>query len=180
VGGVHFNDLLPLPYTHEALAHLVARVDAVQEFLGRQILLENVSSYLEFTGAELPEWVFLAELAQRTGCGLLLDVNNVYVSARNHGFDARDYLSRLPTWPVQEIHLAGHTVNLDGDVEIRIDTHASPVCDDVWALYEYTLARFGPLPTLIEWDTDIPALPELLAEARRADLRMERIYGVAA
>ncbi|HET9693656.1 MAG TPA: DUF692 domain-containing protein [Steroidobacteraceae bacterium] len=180
VGGVHFNDLLPLPRTREALRHLVARVDEVQEYLGRQLLLENVSSYLEFDGAEMPEWAFLAELAQASGCGLLLDVNNVYVSARNHGFDAHEYLARIPAQHVQEIHLAGHTVNRHGDVEIRIDTHSAPVCDAVWQLYEFALARFGPVPTLIEWDTDIPPLDVLVAEARRADARMEQLHGLAA
>jgi uncharacterized protein (UPF0276 family) len=180
VGGLHFNDLLPMPLTHEALRHLVARVSFVQDYLGRQILLENVSSYLEFHDAELPEWAFLAGLARESGCGLLLDVNNVYVSACNHGFDAREYLSRIPVRHVQEIHLAGHTVNRFGDVEIRIDTHSAPVCDAVWELYDFAIARFGPVPTLIEWDTDIPALDVLVAEARHADACLEQLHGLAA
>jgi uncharacterized protein (UPF0276 family) len=180
VGGVHFNDLLPLPCTEEALRHLVARVDAVQDFLGRQILLENVSSYLEFRGADMPEWAFLAALAHRSGCALLLDVNNVYVSACNHGFDAREYIAHVPMRHVREIHLAGHSVNRHGDVEIRIDTHSAPVCAAVWELYDFTIARFGPVPTLIEWDTDIPALEVLVAEAGRADARLEQVHGLAA
>jgi uncharacterized protein (UPF0276 family) len=180
VGGVHFNDLLPLPCTHEALRHLVDRVSFVQDFLGRRILLENVSSYLQYRDDELPEWAFLAALARESGCGLLLDVNNVYVSACNHGFDARDYLAHVPVQYVQEIHLAGHTVNRHGDVEIRIDTHSAPVCPAVWDLYEFAVARFGPVPTLIEWDTDIPGLEVLVAEAHRADARLERVRGLAA
>lgn len=180
VGGVHFNDLLPLPCTSEALRHLVARVSAVQDFLGRQVLLENVSSYLAFRDDEFPEWAFLAALARESGCALLLDVNNVYVSACNHGFDAREYLSRIPVQHVQEIHLAGHTVNHHDGVEIRIDTHSAPVCAAVWELYEFAVARFGPVPTLIEWDTDIPALEVLVAEARRADARLEQVHGLAA
>ncbi|MCM2309929.1 MAG: DUF692 domain-containing protein [Steroidobacteraceae bacterium] len=180
VGGVHFNDLLPVPCTHEALRHLVDRVSCVQDFLGRQVLLENVSSYLQYRDEELPEWAFLAALAQESGCGLLLDVNNVYVSACNHGFDAREYLSRIPVRHVQEMHLAGHTVNRHGDVEIRIDTHSGPVCDAVWELYDFAIARFGPVPTLVEWDTDIPALEVLVAEAHRADRRLEQVHGLAA
>ena len=180
VGGVHFNDLLPMPRTAEALRHLVARVGEVQDYLGRQILLENVSSYLEFTGAEMPEWDFLAALARESGCALLLDVNNVYVSACNHGFDAREYLARIPVRHVREIHLAGHTVNRHGDAEIRIDTHSAPVCDAVWELYEFALARFGPQPTLIEWDAELPPLEVLVAEAARADARLEQVHGLAA
>jgi uncharacterized protein (UPF0276 family) len=180
VGGVHFNDLLPLPCTEEALRHMIARVGEVQDFLGRQILLENVSSYLEFTGAEMPEWAFLAALARESGCGLLLDVNNVYVSACNHGFDAREYLAHVPAPYVQEIHLAGHTVNRHDGVEIRIDTHSAPVCPEVWELYDDAIARCGPVPTLIEWDAELPPLPVLVAEARRADARLERIHGLAA
>jgi uncharacterized protein (UPF0276 family) len=180
VGGVHFNDLLPLPCTMEALRHLADRVSAVQDYLGRQILLENVSSYLEFRDSELPEWAFLAALARESGCALLLDVNNVYVSACNHGFDAREYLSRIPVHHVHEMHLAGHTVNRHGDVEIRIDTHSAPVCDAVWELYDFAVSRFGPVPTLIEWDTDIPSLDVLVGEARRADARLEQVHGLAA
>jgi hypothetical protein len=180
IGGVHLNDLLPLPLTCEALDHLVSRVAEVQDALKRPILLENVSSYLEFVGAEMPEWEFLAALARQSGCGLLLDVNNVFVSACNRGFDAREYLARIPVSAVQEIHLAGHTVNRHGDVEIRIDTHSTHVCEAVWDLYGFALEQFGPRPTLIEWDSNIPALGVLIAEAAIADRHLMQVHGLAA
>jgi hypothetical protein len=173
VGGRFTNDLLPLPYTDETLRHMVDRVGQVQDFLGRQILIENVSSYLEFTGSDMPEWDFLATLARESGCGLLLDVNNVYVNSLNHGFDARAYLNGVPREAVQEMHLAGHSVRRVDGREVRIDTHDAPVCDDVWALYAAAVERFGPVPTLIEWDSNIPALDVLAAEAHRADRVME-------
>ncbi len=168
-GGVFSNDLLPLPYTREALDHLVSRMSQVQEALGRQMLIENVSSYLEFKSSEMPEWVFVAELAQRAGCGILLDVNNIYVSACNHAFDARQFIDAMPATAIGEIHLAGHSINRIDQRQIRIDTHSTHVCDAVWDLYEYAIHKFGPVPTLIEWDLDIPALPVLAAEAARAD-----------
>jgi len=180
VDGEWLNDLLPMPYTEEALAHMIQRVGEVQDYLGRQILIENVSSYLEFTSSALREWEFLAALAIESGCGLLLDVNNVYVSSRNHGFDPRVYLSHIPGTYVQEIHLAGHTVKRYADHEIVIDTHAAPVCDAVWDLYELALTHVGPTPTLIEWDTDIPALGVLAAEAEHADRYLERTRAIAA
>jgi len=180
VGGVHMNDLLPLPYTWEAVHHVARRVADVQDALGRQILLENVSSYLQYTVSELSEWDFLAALVRESGCALLLDVNNVYVSARNHGFDARDYLAGVPRGAVREIHLAGHTVNRHGDREILIDTHSTHVCDAVWDLYDLAIRDHGPVPTLVEWDADIPALEVLVAEARAADLRREARHGLAA
>jgi len=180
IDGTHLNDLLPLPYTVEALQHMVQRVGQLQDTLGRQVLVENISSYLQFNCEQLPEWDFLATLAHESGCGLLLDVNNVYVSACNHGFDARHYIASLSRAPVQEIHLAGHTINRRGDREIRIDTHSTPVCPEVWALYEHALHCFGPLPTLIEWDTDIPELSVLVAEAHKADRIMERSRALAA
>jgi uncharacterized protein (UPF0276 family) len=178
VAGVYVNDLLPLPCTHEALAHVAERVERVQEVLGRRLLVENVSSYLEFAGADMPEWAFLAELARRTGCALLLDVNNIYVSARNHGFDALTYLAAIPPESVAEMHLAGYSVNrvpLDGggDAEILIDTHSRPVAEPVWALYEQALQHIGPRPTIVEWDADLPALDVLLDEAANAERRME-------
>jgi len=164
-GGTILNDLLPLPYSHAALSHTAARVAAVQDFLGRRILIENVSSYLEFEGAEMTEWDFLVQLARSAGCGILLDVNNIYVSAVNHGFDAQEYLRAVPPELVGEIHLAGHTVTDD----ILIDTHSAPVTGAVWALYRDALRRLGPVPTLIEWDAELPALDRLLAEAATAD-----------
>lgn len=169
-GGVFLNDLLPMPHTREALDHLVSRVAAVQECLQRRILVENVSSYLQFAGAEMTEWEFLVELARRTGAGILLDVNNVHVNAVNHGFAARDYIAAIPPELVGEIHLAGHTV-ADG---LLIDTHSAPVADAVWTLYELALDHLGPRPTLIEWDADLPTLPVLLDEAARADRCLAR------
>jgi hypothetical protein len=163
--GVFLNDLLPLPLTGAALAHTATRVARVQEYLGRPILVENVSSYVQFTGAEMTEWEFLVELARRAGCGILLDVNNIHVSAVNHGFHAREYLRAIPAALVGEIHLAGYTVLED----ILVDTHSAPVSDPVWALYEEAIGLLGPVPTLIEWDAELPALDRLLAEAAAAD-----------
>jgi uncharacterized protein (UPF0276 family) len=181
VGGRFTNDLLPLPYTEEALQHMVSRVAQVQEALGRQMLIENVSSYLQFAHSQIDEWDFLAELARRSGCGLLLDVNNVYVNAMNHGFDAPGFLNGLPPrGVVQEMHLAGHSVHTVGGREIRIDTHSAPVCDEVWSLYAAALERFGPVPTLIEWDSEIPALDVLVAEAGKADRMRDAHHACAA
>lgn len=179
-GGRFLNDLLPLPYTEEALAHMVARVREVQETLGRRILIENVSSYLQFSSSTLKEWEFVAALTRQSGCGILLDLNNVYVSAMNHGFDPLTYLNAIPPDSVLEIHLAGHTVNRVGSREIRIDTHGSQVCEPVWGLYGYALERFGQVPTLIEWDTDVPSLDVLTAEAAKADRIAEATRAVAA
>jgi uncharacterized protein len=179
-GGRHLNDLLPLPYTEEALVHVVSRIAQAQDALGRALLIENVSSYLEFEHSTMPEWEFLAEVARASGCGILLDVNNVYVSARNHGFDARRYIDGIPPALVGEMHLAGHLVDRYGPHEILVDTHGAPVCADVWNLYAHTLARCGPVPTLIEWDTDLPALPVLVAEAHAARRCLEAVRAVAA
>ena len=168
-GGLHVNDLLPLPYTRESLAHVVERVQRVQERLGRTILLENPSSYVEFAASETSEAAFLAEVARRSGCGILLDVNNVYVSACNHGFDAERYLDEIPQGAVGEMHLAGFLRRVVGDAQILIDTHSAPVDPAVWALYRVALQRFGAAPTLIEWDADLPDLHELVAHAAQAD-----------
>jgi len=168
-GGVYLNHLLPLPYTPETLRVVVEHVGQVQERLGRRILVENPSSYLRFRHSSIPEAEFLGELVRRTGCGLLCDVNNVYVSAWNVGLDAEAYLAALPAGAVGEIHLAGHAVNDADGVNLLIDDHGSPVSPAVWKLYRQALERFGPVPTLIEWDTDIPALDVLLAEAHKAD-----------
>ncbi len=168
VDGLYVNDLLPLPYTEEALAVMVRNVDQVQSTLKRQILVENPSSYLTFADSVMPEWEFLSALVEQTDCGLLLDVNNVYVSAQNNGLDALVYLQNIPEQAVQEIHLAGHLVDGDGDEQLLIDTHGDVVADAVWALFETTIQRMGPRPTLIEWDTDIPSLEILLGEAERA------------
>jgi uncharacterized protein len=168
-GGVYLNDLLPLPYTEESLRVICAHVVETQDFLGRQILVENPSTYLQFTHSTIPEWEFVAEIPRRTGCGLLLDVNNVYVSACNHGFDAGRYIEAMPSGAVQEIHLAGHAVRQIGEATLRIDDHGSAVCDAVWDLYRTTLRRLGPVPTLIEWDSNVPELPVLVGEAATAD-----------
>jgi uncharacterized protein len=164
VGSRHLNDLLPLPYTEPALDVVCANVVQTQEFLGRRILVENVSSYLQFSDSTIPEWEFIAEVARRTGCGLLIDVNNIYVSAINHGFDALRYLDAIPAEAVQEIHLAG----FDSNGLCLIDTHGKPVAGPVWNLYGEALTRLGSVPTLIEWDTDLPPLATLLAEAAKA------------
>lgn len=178
--GAHLNDLLPLPYTEEALRHVCARVTALQNELGRQILVENVSSYLQFRCSEMQESEFVAAVVTETGCGLLIDVNNIYVNALNHGFDAVAYLLRIPSRAVKEIHLAGHSVVAHGKKELRVDTHSAPVCDAVWDLYRLAIERFGPVPTLIEWDTDIPDLPVLVSEAAKADYIMSNEHAQVA
>jgi len=168
-GGAYLNHLLPLPYTEESLEILSRHVDQVELALGRQLLVENPSSYLRFRHSPIPEPEFLAELVRRTGCGLLCDVNNIYVSAHNLAFDAAAYVDALPREPVQEIHVAGHARNDADGLTVLIDDHGSRVRPEVWKLYAYALARFGRIATLVEWDTDIPALDVLLAEACVAD-----------
>jgi hypothetical protein len=179
-GGEHFNDLLPLPYTEEAVEHLASRVREVQDALGRQILVENLSSYFAYTASSLSEWEFLAAVVERSGCGLLLDVNNVYVNSVNLGLDAARFIASMPAAAVQEIHLAGHRRRRVADRELLIDDHGSAVCDDLWALYRQAIARLGPVPTLIEWDTDVPSLDVLVAEARKADGYLEKARELAA
>ena len=176
VGGRHFNDLLPLPYTDEALAHVCARIDEVQTYLGRTLVVENVSSYYAFPEATIPEWEFVAAVAARTGCRLLVDVNNIHVNARNHGIDPLAFLDAMPRDAVAEIHLAGH----DDSGPIVIDTHGAPVAPEVWTLYRAALARFGRVPTLIEWDTDIPEFAVLAGEAATAQAILEACDAVAA
>jgi uncharacterized protein len=163
-GGKNAHDLLPLPYTEEALAHVVERVERVQERLGRRILLENVSSYLSYRSSTMPEWEFLSEVARRADCGILLDINNIYVSAHNHGFDARDYLDGVPGDRIGQLHLAGHS-ELG---ELLLDTHDHAVPQGVWELYRQFLERFGPRSTLVEWDEHVPEWDELMAQSRRA------------
>jgi uncharacterized protein (UPF0276 family) len=169
VDGRFMNDLLPLPYTEEALRHTASRVDAVQDALGRQILIENISSYLEWNDSAMTEWEFLAALTAESGCAILLDVNNLYVNATNYGFDPGVYLDCIPAAAVREIHLAGHSVKRVGMRELLIDSHDAPVCDAVWQLYGAAIAHFGAVRTLIEWDTDLPALDVLLGEARKIE-----------
>ncbi len=175
IDGVYLADLLPLPYTEEALTVVADNVDRVQNALGRSILVENPSTYLAFAASAIDEPEFLAELARRTGCGILCDVNNIYVSARNLGADPYDYFPALIAAPIGEIHLAGHAVRqLDSGQDIRIDDHGSTVAPDVWALYAHALSLFGPVPTLIEWDTGIPAYSVLEGEAAQAQRLLDR------
>lgn len=164
VDGVNLHDLMPLPFTETVLRHVVSRIAAVQERLGRRLVLENVSSYVSFTSSDMTEWDFLREVAERADCHLLLDVNNIYVSSVNHGFDPMSYLRGIPVDRVQQFHLAGHR-NM-GDY--LIDTHDAPVCEDVWQLFHAAVERFGALSTMIERDDNIPDLDDLLAELDRA------------
>jgi uncharacterized protein (UPF0276 family) len=164
VGPRHLNDLLPLRYTEEALDVACDHIDEVQETLRRQILVENISSYIQFRHSTLPESEFIARVARRTGCGILLDVNNLYVNEANNGIDPVSYLNEMPIGAIREIHLAGH----DRVGSLLIDTHGTRVAAPVWGLYAQALGRFGPVPTLIEWDTDLPPLDVLLEESNHA------------
>jgi uncharacterized protein len=164
VDGVNLHDLLPLPYTEEALAHVVDRIGQVQDHLGRRIALENASTYVTFTHSEMSEWDFLAEMAKRADCDLLLDVNNIFVSGFNHGFDPIDFIEGLPAERIAQIHLAGHEHN---ETHI-VDTHDAPVIEAVWSLYGEAISRLGPITTMIERDADIPPLADMEAELDRA------------
>jgi hypothetical protein len=177
VAGVYLNDLLPVPYDETTLAIIARNVTATQEALGRTILIENPSSYLRYRLSDMSEADFLAELCRRAGCALLLDVNNVAVSAFNLGFDARAYLGALPANAVGQFHVAGHHTNDVGERLVRIDDHGSAVSDEVWNLYDHALARFGPHPTLVEWDSNLPPLATLLAEAAKAERRLTPTAG---
>ena len=165
----YMNDLLPLPFLTDTLKHLVNRIHQVQEYLGTQILIENVSSYVQFNQSDMMEWEFITEVAKRSGCGILLDVNNVYVNACNHGFDPTTYLQYIPRHLVREIHLAGHTRKHFAEGDLLIDTHDQPVSDAVWALFNNTLPLFPATPVLIEWDSHIPDLSILINEALKAE-----------
>jgi uncharacterized protein (UPF0276 family) len=176
IDGRHLNDLLPLPFTDEALTVCCDRIDAVQEAIGRPLLVENVAAYLRFTSDALAEWDFVAAVTRRTGCKLLFDANNIYVNAINHGFDPLVYLAAIPGDAVAEIHLAG----FDATGPCLIDTHGARVAPPVWSLYRATIQQFGPKPTLIEWDTDLPALEVLLDEARTAQAILEGANAVTA
>jgi uncharacterized protein (UPF0276 family) len=172
---VCFNDLLPLPYNAATLRRVCAHIDEVQEAIRRPILLENPSTYLVFRDSTVSETDFIRAIAKRTGCGLLLDVNNVFISATNHGFSAIDYLSDFPLSHVGEIHLAGHAEQSDDEGEpLLIDSHDAPVVDDVWELYEFVLSSVGAIPTLIEWDSNLPEWPILKAEATAAQAILDR------
>ncbi len=171
IGGRFLNDLLPLPYSEEALLTVCNTIQQVQEFLGRRLLIENVSSYVRFRDETMTEWDFLAEVARRADCDILLDVNNIFVSASNHGYDATNYLDAMPPERIGEIHLAGHEEDADenGEDSFLVDTHSRSIADPVWALYAKALQKFGPIPTLIEWDSDIPSLAVLSSEAAKAE-----------
>ncbi len=172
--GAYLNDLLPLPYTQEALAVLCRNIEHAQEVFGRRILIENPSTYLTFSASEMSESEFISEAVERSGCGLLLDVNNVYVTAENHGLDAEAYIAALPAGAVGEIHIAGHAVTeLEGQ-RLLIDDHGSRVPPPVWHLLEMALAQCGPVPVLVEWDTAIPSLEVLLEEAGLAQMALDR------
>lgn len=167
----NLHDLLPLPFTEEALKHVAHRVCEIQNFLNRKILLENVSSYLTFKHSYMPEWEFLSEVSRQSGCGILLDINNVYVNAQNHKFDAYQFLNSVPIAAVGQFHLAGHT----SMGKYLFDTHNKPVIEPVWALYRHALKRFGKVTTLIEWDADIPEFPELVKELKKAKKLYQQI-----
>lgn len=175
VGGQYLNDLLPLPYTEEALTHFTERVQQTQDILGRRILIENPSSYVCFSHSTIPEHEFLLAVAQHSGCGILLDINNVYVSAMNHGWDAQRYLDALPARLVLEMHLAGHTRKNINGTDLLIDSHDQPVAGAVWNLYEHAALRFPGTPTLIEWDSDVPPLATLVEEAAHAQKIMQLV-----
>ena len=171
----YLNDLLPLPYTEATLAQVCDHIDEVQTLLGRQMLLENPATYLLFEESTIEETDFLSEVARRTGCGLLLDVNNVFVAATNHRLDPRDYLKRFPVQWVREIHLSGHSETTDdAGAPLLIDSHDTPVKDPVWDLYEELIAHTGPIASLVEWDNDVPEWPVLRAEAEAADAILRR------
>ena len=165
VGGRFLNELLPLPYTSESLDHVCARIDEVQTILQRPLLIENITRYLTWRDSTIPEGAFMAEAAQRTGCGILLDLNNAYVNAVNFGLDPIEFLNAIPAQAVQEIHLAG----FDRFGRMLIDTHGQPVYPEVWSLYQWAIHHFGPRPTLIEWDTNLPPLSVLVEQAMKAD-----------
>ncbi|MBI5275810.1 MAG: DUF692 domain-containing protein [Burkholderiales bacterium] len=179
-GGVFFNDLLPLPYDNASLARVCAHVDRVQERLGQRMLLENPSTYLEFDSSTMAEAQFIGEVVRRTGCGLLLDVNNAHVACVNRGADALAYLHALPLQAVAQVHLAGFACDLDASgAPLLIDDHGSPVAEVVWRLYEAVIESVGPVATLIEWDNDVPGFDVLLAEAGRAEHAMQSMEATA-
>jgi hypothetical protein len=171
VSGNFGHDLWPLPYTEEAIRHVVRKIAEVQDYLKRPIMIENVSTYAEFSHSEMSEWEFLSEVACRADCGILLDINNIYVSAHNHGLDPYRYLEAMPDERVFEIHLAGPSPR----GELLVDTHDHPVLPEVWKLYEYYLKKSGPRPTLLEWDEKIPAFPVLYEEAKKAETRIQAL-----
>ncbi|MEQ8285628.1 DUF692 domain-containing protein [Thalassospira sp.] len=180
--GLYMADLLPTPMTKTSLDQLVAAISHVQDYIGRRILIENPTSYMALPQNSIPELDFITEAAQRSGCGLLMDVNNVYISAHNLGFDAKEFIDAVPADLVGEIHLAGHERDANQNDDVLIDTHSRPVADPVWALFDRLVGRIGPRPTLIEWDNDVPSWPVLHQEAMLADryLTNDRTVGLEA
>lgn len=170
----HLNDLLPLPYTEEAVGHVCTKIKQTQDYLQRRILIENVSGYFEFSSSTMPEWEFLNAVAEASGAGILLDINNVYVNAENHGFSAIHYIESIHVPLVSEIHLAGHSMQGFGNEQILVDTHDRQVCEAVWDLFESAILRIGAVPTLIEWDSDLPSLSILLDEAGKAQRILDK------
>jgi uncharacterized protein (UPF0276 family) len=176
-GNAHLNDLLPLPYTQETLDALCRNIERTQNYFGRAILVENPSTYIAFAQSDMREYEFMNLTAEKTGCGILLDVNNIFVQAHNHGDDAFEYIDNIDTRHVGEIHLAGHTEKKLADAKtVLVDTHNRPVREGVWDLYAHAIRRFGPVPTLIEWDQDFPGLDELVAEAHKARAIINRTW----
>ena len=179
LNGQYLHDLLPLPYTEEAIEHVVTRIQTVQDFLNRQILIENISNYVQFANSAMSEQDFLCEVARKSGCGILLDINNIYVSATNLNYNPETYFSALPPGLVQEIHLAGFTTTMLDDREILVDSHSRPVVPAVWDLYRKSVEVLGRKPTIIEWDSDLPSLDTLCLEAYRAEKIMRETYVAA-
>lgn len=173
--GEYCHELLPLPFTEEVITHLTDRINCIQDFLQRPLLIENISSYISFTHSEMTEWEFLNQIASLTDCKILLDVNNVYVNAINHKFSAADYINSLSPKHVKQIHLAGHE-KID---DLLIDTHGTKVCDPVWQLYRTAIKRFGAICTIIEWDNNIPDFPTIFKEIQRADSIQKEVYAVS-
>lgn len=169
INGNHFNDLFPMPYTEESLKHIINRINRIQDNLNRQILIENISTYLQFTHSTIPEYEFINIIAQKTGCGILLDINNLYVNSINHGWNIKKYIENIAFTSIQEIHLAGFTENFVENSSILIDSHNNPIADEVFEIYSFAMKNFGKKPTLIEWDKDIPLLEILLIEATKVN-----------
>jgi len=178
-GNAHLHDLLPLPYTAETMDRLCDNINRTQEFFKREILIENPSSYIAYACDEMTEWEFMNEAARRTGCFILLDINNIFVQSFNHGIDSRKYIDSINAEKMREIHLAGHTEREFDDGKLLVDTHNRPVREEVWGLYEYAATRLGPVPTLIEWDGDIPDLQVLVGESDKAQKIIDKAGKVA-
>lgn len=176
IDGQYLHDLIPVPYTEEALLHITSRIEQAQDYLNRQILIENVSSYIQYESSTMAEYDFLKAVATKSGCGILLDINNIYVSTSNLDIDPDAYLKAMPANLVQEIHLAGFTTSIINDKEVLIDSHNRPIVPAVWDLYRKAIQHLGPKPTIIEWDKDIPALETLCLEAYRAEKIMRETY----